>query len=162
VQAVTGYTHEYKRHATTTLCAALNVATGEVQAAHINRQGRVKVLRFMNQVVARRPGRKIHVVFDNLSSHKPKHDRWLVRHQHVDFNYTPTHASWLNRIDIGLGKLSRDEIQGAGFTPPVNSGTPLTVPLSPTMSTPNRSNEAKLWLHRGHRGQVTPNSEARY
>ena len=59
------------------LFAALNVATGHVQALHTQRCGRVEFLAFMNQVVARYPDREIHVILDNLSIHKPKHDKWL-------------------------------------------------------------------------------------
>jgi transposase len=117
-RAITGYAHEYKRHGTTTLFAALNVATGEVQACHTRRRRRVEFLGFMNQVVAQHSGREIHVVLDNLNTHKPKHDRWLQRHKHVHFHYTPTHASWLNQIEVWFSKLSRYALQGASFTSP--------------------------------------------
>ena len=61
---------------------------------------RVEFLDFMNKVVAAYPHREIHVVLDNLSTHKPKRDMWLARHKNVQFHYTPTHASWLNQIEI--------------------------------------------------------------
>lgn len=115
-RAVTGYAHEYKRHGTSNLFAALNVATGEVQAQHTQRRRRVEFLAFMNQVVAQHGGRKIHVILDNLNIHKPKHDAWLQRHKNVQFHYTPTHASWLNQIEIWFSKLSRDALKGASFT----------------------------------------------
>lgn len=118
-RAITGYNHEYKRHGTTTLFAALNVATGEVQARHTQRRRRVDFLGFMNQVVARHGNREIHVILDNLNTHKPKHDRWLARHRNVHFHYTPTHASWLNQIEVWFSKLSRDALKGASFTSPV-------------------------------------------
>jgi transposase len=117
-RAITGYAHEYKRHGTSTLFAALNVATGEVQAAHTKRRRRVEFLKFMNQVVARHPGKPIHVVLDNLNTHKPKHDRWLARHKRVQFHYTPTHSSWLNQIEVWFSMLSRHALQGASFTSP--------------------------------------------
>ena len=122
-RAVTGYAHEYKRHGTSNLFAALNVATGEVQAQHTQRRRRVEFLAFMNQVIASHGGRKIHVILDNLNIHKPKHDRWLQRHKNVNFHYTPTHASWLNQIEIWFSKLSRDALKGASFTSPVQLRT---------------------------------------
>ena len=117
-RAITGQAHEYKRHGTTTLFAALNVATGEVQACHTNRRRRVEFLGFMNQVIAQHSEREIHVILDNLSTHKPKHDRWLQRHRNVHFHYIPTHASWLNQIEVWFSKLSRDALRGASFTSP--------------------------------------------
>lgn len=115
-RAITGYNHEYKRHGTTTLFAALNVATGTIQAQHTQRRRRVEFLAFMNQVIAQHEGQEIHVILDNLNTHKPKHDRWLARHKNVRFHYTPTHASWLNQIEVWFSKLSRDALQGASFT----------------------------------------------
>ncbi len=117
-RAITGQAHEYKRHGTTTLFAALNVATGEVQARHTNRRRRVEFLAFMNQVIAQHRNRQIHVILDNLNTHKPKHDRWLQRHGNVHFHYIPTHASWLNQIEVWFSKLSRDALRGASFTSP--------------------------------------------
>jgi len=117
-RAVTGYAHEYKRHGTTTLFAALNVNTGQVQASHTKRRRRLEFLGFMNQVIAQHPDQQIHVVLDNLSTHKPKHDRWLQRHKHVHFHYTPTHASWLNQIEVFFSLLARHALQGTSFTSP--------------------------------------------
>jgi transposase len=71
----------------------------------------------MNQVVAEYgPDTQLHVVLDNLSTHKPKHDRWRARHPNVHLHYTPTHASWLNQIEIWFSKLSRAALRGASFT----------------------------------------------
>ncbi len=117
-RAITGQAHEYKRHGTSNLFAALNVATGEIQANHTKRRRRVDFLAFMNQVIARHEGQEIHVILDNLNIHKPKHDRWLQRHKNVHFHYTPTHASWLNQIEVWFSKLSRDALRGASFTSP--------------------------------------------
>lgn len=117
-RAVTGFSHEYKRHGTTTLFAALNVLTGMVFATHTRRRRRREFLEFMNAVVACYPGRTLHVVLDNLNTHKPKHDRWLLRHPQVHFYYTPTHASWLNQVECWFSILSRQALQGASFTSP--------------------------------------------
>jgi transposase len=88
-KALTGFSHQYKRHGTTTLLAALDVATGLVRGGHYRRRRRVEFLHFMNRTVAAHPGREIHVILDNLNTHKPKHDRWLARHPNVHFHFTP-------------------------------------------------------------------------
>lgn len=106
-QAVRGHSHEYKRHGTTTLFAALEVHTGLVQVGHYRRKRRREFLDFMNGLVAHYPDTELHVVLDNLSTHKPKHDRWLTRHPNVSFHYTPTHASWLNQIEVWFSMLTR-------------------------------------------------------
>jgi transposase len=93
-QAMIGQSHDYKRHGTTTLFAALDVATGKVIGRHYKRRRRIEFLTFMNSVVAHYPDREIHVILDNLSTHKPKRDVWLARHPKVKFHYTPTHTSW--------------------------------------------------------------------
>ncbi len=117
-RALIGHGHTYKRHGTTTLFAALNVASGEVQAGHYERRRRREFLDFMNRVVAAYPDREIHVVLDNLNTHKPKRDRWLKAHPHVHFHFTPNYASWLNQIEIWFSILSRAALHGASFTSP--------------------------------------------
>jgi transposase len=117
-RALTGFSHEYKRHGTTTLFAALTVATGMVKAGHYKRRRRVEFLDFMNAVVAEHPDREIHVILDNLSTHKPRRDMWLARHRNVHLHYTPTHASWLNQIEVWFSILSRAALKGASFTDP--------------------------------------------
>jgi len=115
-KAVRGFNHEYKRHGTTTLFAALDVATGLVQAGHYLRRRRREFLDFMNEVIANYPEKDIHVVLDNLNTHKPKRDNWLKRHPRVHFHYTPTHASWLNQIECWFSILWRQALQVASFT----------------------------------------------
>jgi len=115
-KALTGFSHEYKRHGTSTLFAALNIASGQIQAGHYRRRRRREFLEFMNRVLAGHPDKEIHVVLDNLSSHKPKEDRWLRAHPNVHFHFTPTHASWLNQIEIWFSILSRQALRGANFT----------------------------------------------
>jgi transposase/transposase-like protein len=115
-RAMTGQSHDYKRHGTTTLFAALDLASGAVVGRHYKKRRRVEFLDFMNQVVTAYPGREIHVVLDNLSTHKPKRDMWLKRNKNVHFHYTPTHASWLNQIEIWFSILARKSLDGASFT----------------------------------------------
>jgi len=117
-RSLTGFAHEYKRHGTTTLFAALEVATGLVQTAHHKRRRRREFLDFMNDVVAAHPDTEIHVVLDNLNTHKPKHDRWLARHEQVHFHFTPTHGSWLNQVEVWFSILVRAALTGASHTSP--------------------------------------------
>lgn len=115
-KALTGFSHCYKRHGTTTLFAALDIMTGQVKAGHYGRRRRREFLEFMNEVLQANPGRDIHVVLDNLNTHKPKQDRWLQRHPNVHFHYTPTYASWLNQIECWFSILTRQALRGASFT----------------------------------------------
>jgi len=115
-KTLTGHSHNYKRHGTTTLFAALDIATGEVRGKHYNRRRRVEFLDFMNGIVAEHPGREIHVILDNLNTHKPKNDQWLARHKNVHFHYTPTSASWLNQVEIWFSILAGQALKGASFT----------------------------------------------
>jgi hypothetical protein len=92
--------HGDTRHGTTTLVAALDIAIGEVRAKHYSRRRRVEFLNFMNRIVAEPPKRQIHIILDNLNTHKPKTNCWLKRHPNVHFHFKPTRASWLNQIKI--------------------------------------------------------------
>ncbi len=118
-KTLTGFNHEYKRHGTTTLFAALEVSTGMVKAGHYKRRQRRDFLDFMNETVADYSDREIYVVLDNLNTHKPKHDCWLQRHKNVHFLYTPTHASWLNQVEIWFSILWKRALRGASFTSPI-------------------------------------------
>jgi transposase len=110
-----GQSHDYKRNGTTTLFAALNVGTGEVTGRHYKRRRRLEFLDFMNRMVKQYQGKEIHVVLDNLSTHKPKRDLWLARPPNVHFHYTPTHTSWLNQIEIWFSILSGKSLKGGSF-----------------------------------------------
>jgi DDE superfamily endonuclease len=72
----------------------------------------------MNRVVAAHPGREIQVVLDNLNTHKPKRDHWLDRHKNVHFPFTPTHASWLNQVEVWFSILSNQAPSGSSSTSP--------------------------------------------
>lgn len=114
-RALTGQSHDYKRHGTSTLFAALEVATGKITAAHTKRRRRIEFLDFMNSIVAAYPGKDIHVVLDNLNTHK-KNERWLKRHPKVSFHFTPTRASWLNQVEIWFSILQGQSLRAASFT----------------------------------------------
>ena len=113
-RALTGQSHDYTRHGTTTLFAALEVATGKVMASHSKRRRRAEFLDFMNSVVAAYPRRRLHVVLDNLNTHK-KNERWLAKHPNVRFHFTPTRASWLNQVEIWFSILQGQSLSGASF-----------------------------------------------
>jgi transposase len=115
-RALTGHSHDYRRNGTSTLFAAFEVATGKVKVAHKNRRRRAEFLDFMNDIVADHPDTAIHVILDNLNTHKPKNDRWLKRHPNVQFHFTPTRASWLNQVEIWFSILEGKSLHGASFT----------------------------------------------
>jgi transposase len=117
-KALTGFNHNYKRHGTTTLFAALEVVTGLVKTGHYNRRRRTEFLDFMNKMVAAYPDKEIHVILDNLNTHKPKRDMWLKKQKNVHFHYIPTYSSWLNQIECWFSILSRSALKGASFTSP--------------------------------------------
>ena len=100
-----GFSHGYQRDGTTTLFAALDVASG-----------RREFLDFMNQIVNENPDREIHVILDNLNTHKPKRDRWLKSHPQVHLHFTPTYRSWLNQVECWFSILSRAALRGGSFT----------------------------------------------
>ncbi|MDI1265450.1 MAG: IS630 family transposase [bacterium] len=114
-RALTGHSHDYKRHGTSTLFAALETATGKVRTQHKKRRRRAEFLDFMNDIVAAYPRREIHVVLDNLNTHT-KNEAWLKRHKRVHFHFTPTRASWLNQVEIWFSILQGKSLDGASFT----------------------------------------------
>jgi len=114
-RALSGHSHDYKRHGTTTLFAALDLATGKVAAAHQKRRRRVEFLAFMDAIVAAYPDKEIHAVLDNLNTHK-KNEAWLAAHPNVRFHFTPTRASWLNQVEIWFSILASKSLRGASFT----------------------------------------------
>jgi transposase len=114
-RALTGQSHDYKRHGTTTLFAALEVATGKIIAAHSKRRRWIEFLGFMNGLVAAFPDRELHVILDNLNTHK-KNEPWLKKHPLVHFHFIPTRSSWLNQIETWFSILQGQSLSGASFT----------------------------------------------
>jgi len=91
---------DYVRHGTTTLFAALEVAAGRVTDACTQRHRHQEFLAFLKQVAAVYPRRELHVVCDNLATHKhPAVRAWLERHPRVRLHFTPTSGSWLNLVE---------------------------------------------------------------
>src|SRR6478752_6555052 len=114
-RTLTGHSHDYKRNGTTTLFAALEVATGRIIAAHSKRRRRVEFLGFMNSLADAFPDRELHVTVDNLNTHK-KNERWLKKHPKVHFHFIPTRSSWLNQVETWFSVLQGQSLNGASFT----------------------------------------------
>jgi transposase len=110
-------THDYKRHGTTTLFAALNVLDGTVIGRNMQRHRHQEFIRFLNTVEAQVPARKaIHAIVDNYATHKhPKVKQWLARHPRWTFHFTPTSASWLNAVEGFFAKLTRRRLKRGVF-----------------------------------------------
>jgi len=110
-------THDYKRHGTTTLFAALNVLDGSVIGRCMQRHRHQEFIRFLNQVEARVPaGKVIHAIVDNYATHKhPKVRAWLARNPRWTFHFTPTSASWLNAVEGFFAKLTRRRLKRGVF-----------------------------------------------
>lgn len=111
-------THNYVRHGTLDLFAALNVATGEV-LARCKKRHRAKDLvaffRELNAAVA--PGLEVHVILDNLSAHKaPEIHRWLLRNPRFRLHFTPTYSSWLNLVERFFGLLTEQALKRGSHT----------------------------------------------
>jgi transposase len=109
---------EYKRNGTLSLFAALNTATGEVLGKTAARHTSEQFVGFLEQVVASQPGRReIHVICDNVSSHKTDLvDEFLRKHGRVQIHYTPTYSSWLNQVENWFARIQRDVISRGIFT----------------------------------------------
>ena len=109
---------EYRRHGTLSLYAALNTRTGEVIGQTAARHTSDDFLAFLNQVVDSEPRRReIHIVLDNLATHKTQQVRhFLATHSRVHLHFTPTYSSWLNQVELWFAKIERDVIARGIFT----------------------------------------------
>jgi transposase len=109
--------HDYRRHGTTTLFAALEVATGKVTDACMPRHRNQEFLRFLKQVAKAYPRKKLHIVLDNYGSHKhPKVRAWLQRNPRIQLHFTPTSGSWLNMVEIFFSIITRQAIRRGTYT----------------------------------------------
>ena len=110
-------THDYTRHGTTTLFAALNVLDGTVLGRCAARHRHQEFIRFLNAIEAAVPvGKLVHVILDNDAPHKhPKVRAWLENHPRWVFHFTPTSASWLNAVEGFFAKLTTKRLRRASF-----------------------------------------------
>ena len=105
-------THDYKRNGTTSLYAALEIGSGEVTGSCYPHHRHQEFLAFLNKLVKAYPGRPLHVVLDNSSTHStPEVARWLQRHKRVHFHFTPTSASWMNMVETWVSILTSQQVR---------------------------------------------------
>ena len=110
-------THDYKRHGTTTLFAALDVLEGRVIGQCMARHRHQEFIRFLNKINRETPAvPELHLIVDNYATHKhPKVRAWLERHPRFHFHFTPTSASWLNAVEGLFAKLTRQRLKYGVF-----------------------------------------------
>ena len=110
-------THDYVRHGTTTLFAALEVATGKVTDHCYDRHRHEEFLRFLKKVAHAYPRRRLHVVVDNYATHRhPDVEDWLGKHRRITLHFTPTSGSWLNLVEVFFSIITRQAIRRGTFT----------------------------------------------
>src|SRR3954454_13057207 len=109
-------THGYVRHGTSTLFAALEIATGTVTAACKPRHRHQEFLAFLKQVARAYPRQDLHLVMDNYAAHKhPAVKAWLAANPRVHVHFTPTHASWMNMVEIWFSMAERQAIPRGSY-----------------------------------------------
>jgi len=110
-------THDYRRHGTTNLFAALDTTTGQVIGSCYPRRTGADFLAFCKKAVKPHAGKDIHIVLDNLSTHDtPEVREWLSANPHVTFHFTPIGSSWLNQIETWFGIITRQAIRRGTFS----------------------------------------------
>jgi len=110
-------THDYVRHGTATLFAALEVATGRVTEQVFDRHRHQEFLRFLKRVAKAYPRRHLHIVLDNYGTHThPVVREWLELHPRIHLHFTPTGASWLNMVEIFFGIITKQAIRRGSFS----------------------------------------------
>jgi transposase len=112
-------THDYERHGTTSLFAALNVAGGAVLGQCYRRHRQQEFVRFLEEVdasLSKEPGVTIHLILDNYATHKtPRVRRWLAQHPEYVVHFTPTSGSWLNQVERFFARLTEKRIRRGAF-----------------------------------------------
>jgi transposase len=110
-------THDYKRHGTTTLFAALNILNGKVIGTCMDKHRHQEWLRFLCLIDRQTPANQpVHLIVDNYATHKhPKVQRWLARHKRFQVHFTPTSASWLNMIERFFRDLTANRVRRGVF-----------------------------------------------
>jgi len=126
-------THDYKRHGTTALFAALDIASGAVISQFHARHRSQEFLKFLNLLevtVPRRPQQQIHLILDNYATHKtPRVKRWLLKHPYIHLHFTPTSASWINLVERLFAEIEQRKLQRGCFTSVVHLESEITAYL---------------------------------
>jgi transposase len=155
-------THDYKRHGTTTLFAALNTLDGQVIATCMSQHRHQEWLRFLRIIDQQTPShREVHLIADNYATHKhPKVKRWLARHQRFPVHFTPTSASWLNMVERFFRDLTQRRLRRGVF----HSVSELETALQTYIVQHNQNPRPFIWtakasaiLEKVKRGQATSN-----
>jgi transposase len=135
-------THDYVRHGTSTLFAALDIATGKVTAATKPRHRRQEFLAFLKQVARAHPSRDLHLVMDNYAAHKtPEVKAWLAENPRIQVHFTPTSGSWLNLVEVWFGIIERQAIRRGTFT----SVTDLNTKIRAFITGWNKRSQPFVW-----------------
>jgi transposase len=137
-----GRTHDYRRHGTTSLYAALEIATGQVVTDCQPRHTAEEFLRFLRRIVRAYPQRQLHLVLDNSSTHStPKVKAWLAAHRRVHFHYTPKGASWMNLVESWFSILTRRSVRRGSY----HSVNDLIAAIERFVTTYNQHAQPFMW-----------------
>ena len=138
-----GYTHDYVRHGTTTLFAALNPATGEILSECRHKHRHQEFLHFLRHIDANTPPElDVHLIMDNYATHKHAKVRaWFARRPRFHVHYTPTYSSWLNQVETWFSIISRKAIRRGSF----KSTKQLVSKIDEFVQNYNASSKPFLW-----------------
>lgn len=136
-------THDYKRHGTTTLFAALNILKGEVIGTCIKRHRHQEFIKFLRKIDEGTPKElDIHCIVDNYSTHKHADVKsWLIKHPRFHFHFIPTSSSWLNLVERWFGEITRKRIRRGTF----QSVEKLTLAIEDYIQTNNANPKPFIW-----------------
>lgn len=139
----TTVTHDYKRHGTTTLFAALSTLDGQVIACCQQRHRHIEWLDFLKRINRETPKEKeLHLVCGNYATHKhPKVEEWLEKHPRFHVHFTPTSASWLNMVERFCRDITTERLRRGVFT----SVTELTVAIHDYVALHNENPKPFIW-----------------
>jgi putative transposase len=138
-----GYTHDYIRHGTVTLFAALDVATGGVLAQTRKRHRHQELLQFLRHIDASVPPElDVHVIMDNYATHKHAKVRsWFARKPRYHLHFTPTYSSWLNQVETWFGIITRKTIRRGSF----RSAKELAEKIDQFVESYNKNSKPFIW-----------------
>jgi len=140
---VEGVTHNYRRHGTTTLFAALDTATGNVISQCRQRHRHQEYLDFLRAIEKNVPAKlAVHIIVDNYATHKhPRVKRWLATRPRFQVHFTPTYSSWLNQVEIWFNRITQQAIRRGTF----RSVTELIEKIDRFVKTSNASARPFVW-----------------
>jgi transposase len=139
--------HESKRNGTASLLASLEVHSGQIRAESIQRNNSTTFIRFLRHLLNAYPGKELHIIADNGSSPRSKKTlAWVAKQKRLHLTFTPTHASWLNQIEIWFGILTRKIVRRGIF----KSRQELVERLMNFITTYNREARPFQWTYTGN------------